>query len=80
MTFKPPSLTEITVTPDLYDAVRIYAMSDLHVDYRKNLELFQYWCSRPASGNSLSSLALEQEKSDRIYSILLIPGTVDMNI
>jgi hypothetical protein len=86
LTFTPHTLTELVVHPEDFDSVRVHAISDIHVDYRKNLELFQHWCSSSSGSSGSSSGAagdagfaptsLHRQKEDRVFSILLIPGIV----
>lgn len=83
LTFNPHTLTELVVPSKDFDSVRVHAISDIHVDYRKNLELFKRWCSSSSSGSCISGTAgdagfaptsLHQEKEERVFSILIIPG------
>ena len=40
-----------------------HSISDVHVDYRKNLDWFRHWCSH-----------LQQIQKGKTFSVLLIPG------
>ncbi len=61
----PPvqKLAEIEVPAGEFRSVRVHAISDIHVDYKKNLDWFAAQCARLAA----------PAKRDGAYSILLIP-------
>ncbi len=89
LTFNPHTLTELVVPSKDFDSVRVYAISDIHVDYRKNLERFQHWCNSSNSGSSIGGTAgdagfaptsLHRQKEERVFSILLIPGMLYSSI